>query len=549
VLGQSARRIPSTEDVHSSTGPGVGTREARSGPSASTDALAQRINTRQRTPSSSPTVQTTRPQTQELHEDEDGIASLMVPRLIRSSERRRQQLSLSPDDLPPTPTQLGMATRPARPKGLLSSSPRGTKRRGSSLRQSTSAAASSPLRPKSQAPARHRSPEPLGEPASAREPSDARPEEQPMDEIVTEEVRNLERTLAELQSQQRKLQAGSKILEEALSASNAGRTIHLEKPLLNILQTAGQIRTTPSPIYDSDTTTFSPSNLLAHLRLFAPGDLNLESNSKIHMVDDRIKLIHHVTIRAPPPWPSHTYAAHFNVTTDPESPKVETITYDALHRPSGFSNELHKWIQSRLSNAAHARDLASLVWGIGAYFAAAIQRARFFAELRHHHNLDDSADHDAPRQARLADLLSSQKFTPDHAVLLACDLAATTIALPLPPNPSAHRDTKHSASFAARPRLHLRWAIDLSPTSRARSLCSIALTGTSMALAEAAPPLFATLVKVKGYRGAFDGVWELLVAQDGDGLVSGGVGGVGGLGKRARAQSGMLVRKKRKKVT
>lgn len=459
---------------------------------------------------------TAQPVSEELEEQQTQGYSI-VPRLVKRSQARRRQFSMSSDEnepaLPPTPVQLGLAPAPERPRGLSSSSPRSGSGRNRRRLRSSQDAITSPLKPKSRQSRAHQMAKRdqenhQSEAVSESTPDDAIIEQDDeRDDAVPEEIKEKQKILKELQTQTRKLLANTRSLETALAADDVNRTLAKDAGFIDLIKTAGMTRTLQEPLFDLKPAAPAASRQKLHLNLFAPGGLNVATRTSTRVVKEHAKIAHSVKVTAPPPWPPHMFSATFEVITDPEDLKVDRIIYTDARRGEGISNELYLWIKARLASDNLRTDLAGLIWGIGMYFSAAIDRAKVFYSLRRKYGNDHSG-HDPT-------MLSASKpgkTTVDQAVALSPFITDTSITLELPASdsePSSQPSTRQSTKTS--PKLLASWRITLSPTSDPRNTCEILLSGISDEAVQAAAALFDKLCKAQGYERAFDGVWALLV--------------------------------------
>ncbi|KPI39108.1 uncharacterized protein AB675_4481 [Cyphellophora attinorum] len=470
----------------------------------------------------------------------------IIPRQVSSSRSRRRELSLSPDDaLPPTPVDLGISRRPAPPQGATSSSPR-TSRSGSGRnrlrrRGEQSSVTSSPLKQRSH---NIQSLRPIllksgydgvNESASDTRPESGQAEEpQPTDDVVAEEesdekaevvpeqIREKEAILAALKEQSKQTLARSRQLEEALRVNNVRPTLLADANFIDLLKGVGKATTVHDSTLNLDASTISAEKQLLHLNLFAPANLVLKSTTRTDLVDGKVKLIHDVKFSAPPPWPADTFNAEFLLIVDAESKRVDRIKYIKATHSEGISSELYSWIKRRLADDLVNTDLGGLVWGLGKYFTAAVERARLFrrleakygadADMTPHHDetnepeTDDGLDSTASTPQPVRTSKPAQQFvTAQEAILLSEYLTETHLELPLRPT---HQPKE--ASSAIEPKLLLVNTINLQPNSTATSQHSIALSGVSSGAESTARELFARLVKSRGAEQALEGVWGLL---------------------------------------
>ena len=313
-------------------------------------------------------------------------------------------------DLPPTPTQLGISPQPDRPRGLsLSSSPSG--RRERRLAKETGdghSYKSSPLKPRA---------EPLEIASGVRDEEGPESGTIEADEILADqaihtteddaedellqEKREVKRTLT---SQLRRLQSELKQIESLVDTTNNNNSasdLEIDDTLFNLLisenpsclppfaATNAKLESSPPEpklIRPSDATS------LQYLNLFSPGNLNLSTISSTPFnspTNDKDLLQRHALVLTPPaPFPAHILRLALQVETSITHEQILNVTVLPQTRMKGH-NTLQHWIESRLADDSdekpgpHARDVGTLVWGVGTWWTAVVERARIWHALKH----------------------------------------------------------------------------------------------------------------------------------------------------------------------
>lgn len=445
----------------------------------------------------------------------------MKPRLVKSSQARRRQFSMSPDEaepgLPPTPVQLGRELAPERPRGLSSSSPANSKSGSGRDRRrvrSSQPITSSPLKPKSRQSRAYQMAKRDQEAQQSEEASESGADARTIEfddvtnEEVPDEIKEKQDILKELREQTRTLLVDTRSLETALAADDVTGMLRKDTNFMDLIKAAGMARTLQEPLFDMKPATPDPSQQKLHLNLFAPGGLTVSTRTSTKLVKEHAKIVHSVKATAPPPWPPHMFSATFEIVTDPEDLKVDRIIYTDAKRGEGISNELYRWIKARLASDLVRTDLAGLVWGMGTYFSAAVDRAKVFHSLQCKYG-NDQTGHDP-------NILLAAKpghISGDQAVALSQYITDTSITIDLPPSSdaepsSSRRSTRQSNKTS--PKILASWSIMLSPCSEVRNTREVVLSGIADPAAQAAVALFDKLCQARGYERAFDGVWALL---------------------------------------
>ena len=170
---------------------------------------------------------------------------------------------------------------------------------------------------------------------------------------------------------------------------------------------------------------------LPFLTLFLPGNLRLKTQTKclvnphepsaelvnqadreIPEAQHQIHLMHTLDFNASPPFPAHVFSCRLAILIDPENRTVSSVKVLALDHgmsesnhqgrkrkrgPNTSSNKsllhssLGQWISRRLrSGSLHERDVGGLVWGIGQWWTATVERAKCFASLERQYCADNA---------------------------------------------------------------------------------------------------------------------------------------------------------------
>ncbi|ETN42183.1 uncharacterized protein HMPREF1541_04124 [Cyphellophora europaea CBS 101466] len=495
----------------------------------------------------------------ELQDEHDsGYAG--VPRLVKSSQSRRRQFSLSSDEgdsaLPPTSVQLGRDPPPERPKGIsTSSSPRGPRsgggRHSSRLRNSESVT-SSPLKPKSRNSRAYQ----MAKGDEARELADKAPKNAPNgdnnhdkaddEQDVPNEIKEKEDILKALRNQQQTLLASSKTLETAVDTESIAQAVERDASFINLIKSAGMACTLQEPCFDYKPARVPMDRQLLHLNLFAPGALVLSTKTSVRLVSGHTKVFHRVKVSAPPPWPPHTFSAIFEIVTDPENIIVERISYIDDRQAEGVSNELYLWIKHRLAHDLLRTDLAGLIWGLGEYFSAAVDRAKALLAVRREYVEDADQDDEGGIST-----VQTRKLTGHQALALSHHITDTSITIDLPssePESNSQRSTRQTDRFS--PKVLASWRIALTPISEATSMLEIIPSGVPDSTAQAATSLFAKLAKVDNFETAFTAVWGILTGEQSTiAAAEAGTNASSQAGSQAEGKGLGKRRKKRRKIT
>ncbi|KIW11800.1 hypothetical protein PV08_09072 [Exophiala spinifera] len=489
--------------------------EEPAGKEAPSAPTSTRPSARPPSPQKSPQSRSTQPRPSRVHGSQrashfaqDALSPpIIMPSLVRrtsSNSHSATRSSSNEPELPPTPVQLGLDPAPDKPRGLASSSPRSSRSGSGRFRrrtQSQQPSTSSPLKPKARAHA-PKGMEPL---ASSREEGDEAPESElePSEDEVTEdlppELQEKKSSLRSLQEELSRLKKDVEKLDNSVEHDQAGDKV------LALLQSL----TSDNQILPADVEALPTHR---HFNLFAPGNLLLKHTTQLLSRDGQPKLLHNVTAAAPPPWLPNTFACTFNVVVDTETGHVEnTRMQDSLreHQPAKAPRRgFFKWAEQRLQSQPgrldiHRLDVAGVIWGMGKWFSATIERAKVFRHLDLQYVKLATAKYD--------DNLSMRKesLTQEMTVELSPYLEMTQLEVSAQISRSKKSDVPTSA------KIMLVWDLDLDWTGEAVSNVSLGLSGMSTKAETGFKEVFATLYPSNGVLNAFESVWEMIHA-DGD---------------------------------
>lgn len=430
---------------------------------------------------------------------EEPLPPFIMPTLVRRKDpgaRRPSRSGSSEPELPPTPVQLGSSSVHHRPRGLASScSPKGSKSKSGEHRRrmrSGGSVISSPLKQKAQMPA-----EPESQSTeSAQDHVEEAPESEP--ERPTEG--NDEESSAELQDKHNNLHSLREKLQQLKRETEQLQTV-IEKDgdlneedlslLRQIIIEDGTSRgkfNKPSDLGE---------NTLSYLTLFTPGNLQLTSQIRTKIVKGRTKMIYFLRIAAPPPWLPNALSCVFEVAVDAEDVRVEDIrTNEAMsvgHRTKSTRAEIYKWVNDRLDHPLHRLDVGGIIWGMGRWFGAAIERARIFQRLdRKYNKLEEETEE------------QNGELTATQGVELKRYLEMTQLQI-------IDKDlTVTAGGKRFKKKIMLIWNIDLDWTGGLTSNIHVAISGIPSRAEPGLKTVFCELVTSKGVVGAFERVWELI---------------------------------------
>ncbi|KAK5046093.1 hypothetical protein LTR84_008550 [Exophiala bonariae] len=444
------------------------------------------------------------------HSDEDTLPEMFKPALVpkpiheSGAETRERSEEI---ELPPTPVQLGVTTQPDRPRGLASSSsPRGSKL-GSGRRRrrrTDGPITSSPLKPRhADRAAADRADldleQILADEAQESEADDTQDVEPPPTSAVLHQEDEVDSASAETSEKQAVLQKLLAELEklkmEVDKLDAAVEKDQIDDSIMSLLFQS------PGVNHDHDNTLPSSAtdeeNATQYLALFSPGDLRLSSSTETKKIHHRTKIIHSLTLTAPPPWPVHAAMFAFEITVDAEDARVEQVSrkrISGLPRSNGRPTGIHRWVSQRLDHPLHWHDVGGIVWGLGQWFRASIERARIFQQL--------------DQRPEVATSISSSKATDSiterEAITLAPYLNQIQIQLQQP------RAANTTNKLATKKKILLVWDINIDWTGEVKSDISISVSGVSAKASRGLKEIFGGLVPNQGVVKALEHVSGLL---------------------------------------
>ncbi|ETI21380.1 hypothetical protein G647_07727 [Cladophialophora carrionii CBS 160.54] len=439
--------------------------------------------------------------------DEDPAPPIILPQLVSRKELSARPLprGLSGEpDLPPTPIELGLSPAPERPRGLASSSsPRSSNMSRSSKRQRTRSGApitSSPLKTKAPQAAKSDNEEAPDEEATEEDVQEA-PESEPVvahqenveDPTVSDEQHS---TLRSLQGQLEQLRQDCQHLQKAIDDDN-----NLSEETLAILRQS---------LLRNDTLRISKSgkegdNFSTYLTLFAPANLQLTSHTETKLIKDRTKIIHRLKVEAPPPWLPNALFCVFEVAIDAENAQIEHVELNEVmlavtRRTKSNKAEIYRWVHDRLEHPLHRLDVSGLVWGMGRWFNAAVERAKVFRWIDLKYKRLQS---DVTGQVDVKD----EGWNRETCIELARYLDSTQ-------NSAIDVDViETTGGKKYRKKLMLTWKIDLDWAGGLTSNIQISASGIPLKAEPGLKTIFCSLVPRVGVKGAFENVWSVIHSE------------------------------------
>ena len=176
---------------------------------------------------------------------------------------------------------------------------------------------------------------------------------------------------------------------------------------------------------------------------------------------------------------------------------VHNITYSAPSGSHHLGQDLQQWIKRRLASDIVKTDLAGLVWGVGKYFEAAVERAKAL------HSLDQKYGDDQ-LSALDSNIDVHDKLGIDQALALSPYISTSSLAFAIP---SQHQPV-------ARGKILASWRICLTPTSEAQHECELLLSGVSEQIGVTATGLFEKLWRLEGFERSVEAVLAILDGED-----------------------------------
>jgi len=494
ALNQVEEGLPEKEsdDIQKETAPAISARYSRNTRSPLSERQPSQLNGSRR-----------------RHFSQDPLPPPIMPTLVRRTDSNAQAATRpgsNEPELPPTPVQLGLDPAPERPRGLASSSsPRGSQAGSGRHRRRTRsgvAVTSSPLKPKARAPATNGDEARTNTDNHVAEAPESEPEapEDEGTENLPAELQEKHSTLRSLREELNRLNEENEQLENSIKSEEA-----LTDGVLTIL------RHFPSQNGVSSSSTDSSSSPV-HLTLFSPGNLQLKSRTKTSNEHGRIKLVHILTISAPAPWLPNVFACAFRVVVDAEIRQVEHAQMkDFMHDNRPYKTPrrgIYRWASERLQDRQDRLciqhfDLAGVIWGMGKWFAATVERAKIFRRLDVRYNKSSSASNEGEFEVH------DKILTQELAIELSPFLEATQIEM------VAQAPTSKKRHPACKAKVMLIWNIDLDWTGEVVSDVSLAFNGVSTKAETGLKEVFSSLYQTKGVMAAFDNVWDMIHADEG----------------------------------
>jgi hypothetical protein len=200
------------------------------------------------------------------------------------------------------------------------------------------------------------------------------------------------------------------------------------------------------------------------------------------------------------------------VVVDAELGQVEHAEMkDVMHDNRPYKTPrrgIYKWASERLQDRQDSLriqhfDVAGVIWGMGKWFAATVERARIFRWLNVRYNESFSVTNKAEF------IKYNEALTQGLAIELAPFLEATQIEMVAQEAPNSKK--RHPACKA---KVMLIWNIDLDWTGEVVSDVSLAFNGVSTKAETGLKVVFSSLYQTKGIVAAFDNVWDMIHAED-----------------------------------
>jgi hypothetical protein len=367
-------------------------------------------------------------------------------------------------------------------------------------RRPTAPLTSSPLKAKALEAAKSDNEEATEEEAAQddiREASESEPEEaQQLNAEESTALKEQHSTLESLREQLEQLRQDHQLLQEAIDGNN-----DLSEEILSLLRQSviqnGVILTSKSS-NDED-------SVSAYLTLFTPANLQLSSHTETKLIKDRTKIIHRVKVEAPPPWLPNALTCLFEVVIDAENAQIEHVELKEVmlavtRRTKSTKSEIYRWVHDRLDHPLHRLDVSGLVWGMGRWFSAAVERAKIFRwiDLKYKGSKLDAESQIDEKEEYL---------TRDTCIELARYLDSTQ-------NSAIDVDvTVTSGGKKYRKKLMLNWQIDLDWAGGLTSNIQISATGIPLKAESGLKTIFCSLVPKVGVKGAFKNIWSMIHSE------------------------------------
>ena len=454
----------------------------------------------------------------------------IVPRLVSSASRSGHQPQTrrsASAELPPTPVQLGKDPAPERPRGLFSSSPGGSSRRRTRLREGH--VTSSPLKPRAVAPlptedeadlARAEIASGIGDEVEdediqytiADEQEDAEGHadtaeatagagdvihQETIDPVVQEKQKQLEALQQQLRNLKQDL---GKI--EAFSTSVSRSSTQIDGDAfdtgLELILNSNITRTNSWLPRKEDQDLFK-EKCSSYLTLFAPNGLRMSYETWEKKIKGSQKFVYQTTFAAPACWPAHTFSLDLETTIDLETNEVEEIVF---LKNKHVQPVLSGWIESRLSSRVTDLDLATIAIGAGRYFEENIQRAKVHDYLTKH--LASSKDDRMPE-------LDTPVGTAAEAFALLPYLNTSSQSFSI-----GEPQKKTRRSLGSTKQIMLTYDIHLNWIGQTSTKVDIVMSGFDTTATKHASRLFREVEEIDGVIKAFEAVWSILNVQNAD---------------------------------
>ncbi len=449
---------------------------------------------------------------------------LPPPTLVKKANAAPREASRPRSDepeLPPTPVQLGLDAPPERPRGLSSSSPRGSKS-GSGRRRvrvlNGQSVTSSPLKQKADQLVMHDLESELERANEA--PESQLPIPQAAEEELPEELKARTKTRRHLEIELTRLKGENATLEEALNVNDLSGDMASGDSLVALLKSAA--RPTTSRYSEFEQEAVDKEKRYPLRNLLAPGNLQLQIKTATKVIRSQAKIIHHISLAAPSPWPSNIFSANFELITNAEDAQVEKVVWtDVLkgHRQApGIQDELHGWMQERLKSELHRFDIGGLIWGMGQYLNASIERAKTFKALvRKYKATSDGLGSDEKDYEKEESNSKDGTLGEDEAIALSTFLTKSQLSFEAKTDADAAVTTRRSRKSA--PKIIAVWKLEPTWHGDIKSVCEIAPSGIPDLAQQAVVELFERVKKVGGFEKGFGAVWDMImnVIAEGDG--------------------------------
>ena len=257
----------------------------------------------------------------------------------------------------------------------------------------------------------------------------------------------------------------------------------------------------------------SDKEAIQYLDLFVPANLQLSSKNSTKVVTGRPKVVHHLTVAAPPPWPNHVFTTSFDVITDAETATVENIiwtdTLPGKNQSIGITNELFDWIDACIRSELYGCNVGNLLWGLAQYFEKAVMRAITFWKLSKKYKVSQghaSSDTETPDSGAIED---GKPLSEGQALTLLRFLTMSQITIDLPTG-DGEAGARTRKSKKAEPRIMFNWNIALSWNGVAKDLREATPSGIPDSAIQPVEELFERLDAVQGFAKAVDAVYELV---------------------------------------